>query len=405
MKNIIFSLKISRILYILLLIATPFLLLQNYLQSAIGKLSDYTFKIASLDIPLTLSVVFFIVIVVLTFSWKKINLLRSLSWVAVILLFWIGQKTTDFYFNHKFYELQYNWHYFAYSIFAFINYHYLKEKNRPDYKIILLTFISALEISTLDEFLQIPLSNRIFDLGDVAKDLWGTLIGLFFIYFILENGKIFKNKWRFRQKKIKEYLKSPVALFVFLFIISYIFMLVSSVLTDTEYLIQAIMITLFLSIAILSLIHLTQFSRAKYFIIVIFGLAFTLLIFSFIKNYDKNISYSKNSILIYKGIPIVYFDVIIYPNGMFRIVDKKTSFNMRDQQTIWANSENIIVVASGQEGKGAKGLRSSNEIHFEFDKTKGRGIQIIPQKNSDAVKTFNRLKSDSKRPLLIYNNN
>lgn len=139
-KTLIFSLRTSRILYILLLIATPFLLLQNYLQSAIGQLSDYTYKIADIEIPLTLSIAVLVVLAILYFSWKKINTFRIASWITILLLFWIGQKTTDFYFNHKFYELQYNWHYFAYSIFAFINYSYLKEKNVLIIKLFSLLF-------------------------------------------------------------------------------------------------------------------------------------------------------------------------------------------------------------------------------------------------------------------------
>ncbi|PLX03894.1 MAG: hypothetical protein C0595_05280 [Marinilabiliales bacterium] len=404
-KSTLFSLTTSRLLYILLLIATPFLLLQNYLQSALGQLSDYTYKIGNIDMPITLTVAIAIVLVTLYFTLKKINYFRFISWLIIILLFWIGQKTTDFYFNHKFYELQYNWHYFAYSIFAFINYRWLKAKNRPDYRIILLTFISALEISTLDELIQMPLSNRIFDLGDVSKDLWGTMICLFFIYFVLENGKIIKTKWNVRQKIIKDYFKSPVSLFMFLFVLSYIFMFVSSILTDTDYILQSIIFTLIIFSFIAFAVHISQFKKLGYILISLIFIFFFSLGFSIIKNFNKDITYSHGNILVYKGIPIVYFDVLIYPNGLFRLVDKKTTFNLRDQQTILAKSENIIIVSSGKNGEGAHGFTSRENVHFVFDKNKMKGIQIIPQKNEMAVSTFNRLKTEGKRPLLIYHNN
>lgn len=231
------------------------------------------------------------------------------------------------------------------------------------------------------------------------------MIGLFFIYFVLENGSIFKSKWKISQKNIKSYLQSSPSLMVILFIISYIFLLVSAVLTDTDYLVQAVFITIVISLIILLLIHLIQFRKAKIFVISIMVIIVLGLGISVISNYDKNITYSKNNILIYKGIPIIYFDVMIYPDGFFRLVDKKTTFNTRDQQTIWDKSENIIVIASGQDGEGAQGFNSSTEVHFEFDKNKMRGIQIIPQKNSIAASTFNRLRSEGKRPFLIYHNN
>lgn len=404
-KSTLFNLTTSRILYILLLIATPFLLLQNYLQSALGQFSDFTYKIGNIDMPITLTIALAIVLVTLYFTWKKINYSRTISWLIVILLFWIGQKTTDFYFNHKFYELQYNWHYFAYSIFAFINYRWLKGKNRPDYRIILLTFISALEISTFDELIQMPLSNRIFDLGDVSKDIWGTMIGLFFIYFVLENGKIIKTKWNLRQKTIKDYLKSPVSLFFILFIFSYIFMFISSILTETDYILQSIIFSLIVFLIIVFAIHISQFKKWRYLLITIIFIFMVSLSFSVIKNFNKNITHSQANILVYKGIPIIYFDVLIYPNGLFRLVDKKTIFNLRDQQTILAKSEDIIIVASGENGKGAQGFLSQEKVHFVFDKNNMKGIQIIPQKNEMAVSTFNRLKTEGKRPLLIYHNN
>ncbi len=201
--NIIFKPETHRILYILLLIATPFLLLQNYLQSVIGEISNLTFTVFNITIPVTVTIAVIIILVILIFTYKKLNKIRVISWLVVLFLFWIGQKSTDFYFNHKFYELQYNWHYFAYAIFVYLNYRSLSVKNTPPQKIILLTFFSALAISTFDELVQMPLSNRIFDIGDISKDLWGAMIGLTIIYSILENGKIFKNVFNIRNKIFK----------------------------------------------------------------------------------------------------------------------------------------------------------------------------------------------------------
>ncbi len=45
--------------------------------------------------------------------------------------------------------------------------------------------------------------------------------------------------------------------------------------------------------------------------------------FFFIKYYNGNIIYNTKGLIVYKGIPIPYFDIMIYPNGTFRLVDKK----------------------------------------------------------------------------------
>ena len=182
-----------RILYILLLIATPFLLLQNYLQSLIGELSNLSYKISETSIPVTLTIVVIIIFIILFFTYKKLNKSRIISWLFIVTLFWVGQKSTDYYFNHKFYELQYNWHFFAYAIFAYLNYRVLSEKKIKPQKIIALTFIYTIAISTFDEAVQIPLSNRIFDSGDIAKDLWGIDDWtVFLILFIHEASIIYK---------------------------------------------------------------------------------------------------------------------------------------------------------------------------------------------------------------------
>jgi len=395
----------NRILYILLLIATPFLLLQNYLQSVIGELSNLTYKIGYLDIPVTVTIAVILIAVILFFTYKKINKLRIISWIVVIFLFWIGQKSTDYYFNHKFYELQYNWHYFAYAIFAYINYQALKTKGTPAHKVILITFWSALATSTLDEFLQMPLSNRIFDVGDISKDLWGAMIGLFVIYFIIENGSILKNGWKISHPKIRDYFKSPLPLLINLFVLSYIFMVVASLLTETQYIPATLLFTVGMYMVFFLILHLSQKKKKRRIIIVLIALVISVQGFFFIKHYNDGITYSKNNILVYKGVPIIFFDVLIYPNGMFRLVDKKTVFNQRDQQTIFDLSEYIIIFGTGMEGEGGQGFPLTDETQFVFNESSMKGKQIILQNNADASATFNRLVSESKRPLLIYHNN
>jgi VanZ family protein len=397
--------KTHRILYILLLIATPFLLLQNYLQSLIGELSNLTFSIFETSIPVTLTIAVISIIIILIFTHKKLNKLRIFSWIVIVFLFWIGQKSTDYYFNHKFYELQYNWHFFAYAIFAYLNYRILSEKKVKSQKIIALTFIYTLIISTFDEAVQIPLSNRIFDIGDIAKDLWGSMIGLFFIFFILEDGLILKNGWKIRNKKLTHYFTNPLSLLLIEFIFAYVFIITSSLLTSTEYIFISIFSSVMIVAIIISIAHISQIRLWRNLLILFFTTIIITQGFFLFKYSNKNIIYSNSKLLIYKGIPIYFFDVIIFPDGTFRLVDKKKLFNKRDQNTILDISENIIIIGSGTDGSGGIGFPQNSVSQFIYNETSEKGVQIIILENDEACNKFNALKIQGKKPSLILHNN
>lgn len=393
--------KTHRSLYVLLLIATPFLLLQNYLQSAIGMLSELSFPIGEVEIPYVLAFAFLLVIVFLIAFRRSVTPKKLIGWVGVLFLFWVGQQSTDYYFNHKFYELQYNWHYFAYGIFASLNYRVLKIKHYPPQKIILHTFLYALAISAFDELVQIPLSNRIFDIGDVAKDLWGTMIGLFILFVIIENGQIFKNSTPFRQPHWKGYLEQPKSIFILAFLFAYIFMVVASLLTDSDYLAQGIIIPIILFFIILMILHLSQNKKWRIFFIALIILLVGIQTASTIKYWNKNITYCKNNILIYKGFILTYFDALIYPNGMFRAVDKKITFSPRDQQTIKSFSQDILIIGTGESNRTGIGFPREEISQFIFNQKRDQGLQVIILKNELACQKFNQLTEEGKRPTLI----
>jgi len=399
--RILFQPKTHFFLYALLLIATPFILLQNYLQSFIGQMSVKSFEIFNFDFPFTVAITLVIIVTLIISFWKKFTLTRLISWGIILILFWIGQKSTDYYFNHDFYELQYNWHYFAYGIFTYLSYRRLSVKNFSSQKILLITYISAICISAFDEAIQMPLSNRIFDLGDIAKDLWGTMIGLVFIFFILENGKILKNGRKIRQRKIKDYLQNPISLFLLEIVFAYLLMLFSSILTDTKYLFPAFFIPVFVFILFFFIIHLSQKKLYRNIFIILFIIMISVQAVFFIKYKDQNIVYHKNQLTIYKGIPLYYFDVLIYPDGMFRLVDKKETFNKRDLNKIMSFTENILIIGSNKNKSGGRGFPVDTESQFIFNYLNKQGLQIISQKNKDACNKFNQLCKEKKKPALI----
>lgn len=392
------------LLYSLLLIATPFLLLQNYLQSFIGRASAFGMEILGANVPLSLFILSLLFLFLIIRFWNKFSRNRLLGWGIIFLMFFIGQKITDFYFDHNFYDLQYNWHYFAYAIFAFLNYRLHKQKGSPPEKIILTTFFYALLISTFDEAVQVPLSNRIFDFGDIAKDLWGAMMGLVFVFMVLENGKVLKSHNSLRQKTWKDYLKRPVSLFFVQLLFAFIFMFVASNTSDSEYWLQTIFISLLLFLLFVLIFHYSQYRKSGIVLVVIGAVIVGLQIFFFFKHREDKLVYTGNNLIVYKGIPVFFFDLMVYPNGNFRIVDKKEYFNNRDKNTIMDLAENILIVGNGSGEVGNAGWVNDPPVQFIYHENRKMALQVMVLGNRDAMQKFNQLTEAGKRPMLIMHN-
>ncbi len=393
------------VLYALLLIATPFLLIQNYLQQAIGMASDLSFNVWKLEVPYILAIAIIFVIAILVIFCRKITRLRIFACIVVILMMILGQSSTDYYFHHKFYELQHNWHYFAYGIFAYIIYRFLKRKELPSERIILYTFITALSVSVFDEVIQIFISSRIFDICDVAKDAWGTIMGMVVVFFVIENGKITRNGWKLRQKKIRDYFKNPFSLLFLEAVFAYLFLLISSILSNKKYLPVAILLLIGAFFILFFIFHNSQ---KKICCTIFISTAIILVAFQsflFIKYHNGNIINNTKGLIVYKGIPIPYFDIMIYPNGTFRLVDKKIYFNNPDKyNTIYALSKDILLIGSGSDGKGGKGFPEEKKAQFVFNPKTKLPLQIIILKTQEACAKFNELKKKGYNVLYIIHN-
>jgi len=392
------------VMYSILLFATPFIMLRNYMQEAIGSLSRFSFNLFSTEIPYILAIAITAAILLIIIYRRHITLYRVLAIVAVLLMFALAQKSTDYYFNHKFYDLQHNWHYFAYGIFAFMMFRALKTKNIPTEKIILLTFVAAICISSLDEGVQVFISNRVFDMSDIAKDTWGVLVGMVVIQFVAKSGYITREGWNVRQKKVGDYFKQPFSLLVLEFVFAYILLFTSSILSDSRFWYMVVGITLAVFTVIFAIIHLSQIKGFRYAFV---GMAAVIIILQtvfFIKYRNDNIVYNSYAITVYKGIPILYFDLLIHPNGMFRLADKKHDFNQRDMIFFNHHARDILLIGSGSEGQGGKGFPETWETQFIFNPVTERGLQIIIQETPKACKTFNRLKEEGKDVLFVLHN-
>lgn len=396
--------QVNVYLYTFLLIITPFLMLQNYLQSFVGQLSAATFLWGGIDIPYVIVVALLISLVLIISYRKKLTKYNIFILFLGLILLIIGQKSSDYYFNHKFYELQHNWHYIAYILFALIKYRNLKYRNFPTSKIMINIFISAALISTFDEIIQVFISSRIFDICDIAKDVWGAFIGIFFILFMLEKKGIKFKEIRLRERKLGNYLKNHFTLIFQLFLISYIWLSVSSLLTDEIFVFPAVVISLMIYLLVFIIFHLTQFQRARVFFLILLLIIISVQSFFLIKYSSRDIIYNSPGITCYKGIPIIYFDIMIHPNGCFRLVDKKRSFIYRDLLKLKSLNPDIILIGTGSQDQGGYGFPAGKHPQFIHDSLQDRYLQVIIEPNSKAVTTFNRLKNENKLVLFVIHN-
>ncbi len=387
----------------LLVILTPFLMLQNFLQNAIGRASRAAIDLDFISIPYVVIIAVLVLILFFYLSRKILSKRRLLFLGFIVLFVGVGQMTADYYFNHTFYDLQHNWHYIAYGLYAYVAYRRFSYRPTPTHKVIFKIFITALLISVFDEFIQVFISNRIFDLGDCGKDLWGAMTGIIFIYFFLEDGKAFPN-FRLRNKKIKEYYTNPFSLLCLEVIFAYVFLFVASQISESIYKFQVLLITLIFFIIIFLLIHAGVNKIARW---IIRGAILAIIIWVFVaaRFGTSGIQAKSPGFINYNGIPLLYFDYMIFPDGSFRTVDKKTMFTLRDKQKIEHLGSNIVLVGTGMKGQGGLGWNDILTTELLYNTFKSKIYQLIKLPNRQACETFNRLKKENKKILFIIHNN
>ena len=136
-------------MYSMLLVATPFILLQHFLQQAIGEMSAARMSLGDLTVPIVPSVaVLAVAVLAITFR-RQLTGLRIVAGIAVLLLVALAQQIADYYFAHSFYELQQNWHYIAYTLFALMVYRDLAPRGTAMPRIMQVTLLLALLFSNL----------------------------------------------------------------------------------------------------------------------------------------------------------------------------------------------------------------------------------------------------------------
>ncbi|ROL60196.1 hypothetical protein D9V86_09675, partial [Bacteroidetes/Chlorobi group bacterium ChocPot_Mid] len=103
-EKYILSPLVNLVLFDLLLIATPFLMLQNYLQLTVKSLSRASVELFGINFPIVLILATAFVIIVLFLTYRKLNLFRIAVILFVVLMMVAGQKVADYFINNKFYD-------------------------------------------------------------------------------------------------------------------------------------------------------------------------------------------------------------------------------------------------------------------------------------------------------------
>jgi VanZ family protein len=392
-------------MYSILLVLTPFLLLRRFLQETIANFSRSSFPLGSIDIPIVLIIALVVLILLLILFRAHLTKLRILAGATALLLIAFAQQIADYYFGHHFYELQQNWHYIAYALFAFMMYRDLAPRGIPASGIMLRTFCCGLLFSTFDEGFQFFVSNRGFDMGDIAKDVWGTLVGMALLY-LGENpsGALFLHWKPLRHPSLRGYFRHPSSVLILLAALSLLFLCFSSLLTDLANWGLIIVLTMTSFVACFLLFHISQFRWGKYSLVTILCVGFVVQAYFFVKHRSDYIVHNQFGLTVYKGIPIPFFDVMIFPNGMFRLVDKKHYFGTRDQNFFRRQKPDILLIGSGIHGNGGRGFAQEAVSQFIYNKMTDEGIQVVILKNADACRVFNRLKREGKRVLFVLHN-
>lgn len=401
----IHSTRLHAILYSLLLIATPFVLLRSYTVDFIGRTSRSTFTMGGIEIPVVGTAAIMLFVIGLLTLRRHLTLYKLAAIAIGVLTIVLAQQITDYYLGNKFYDLQQNWHYLAYAIFAYIVHRDLSPRGVPLHKVILITYGLAISLSIFDEAFQKFLSSRVFDISDISKDATGVLIGIVLVHLCGKQPKALLANWnKLHANRLRNYLRHPLGLLIHLYFFTFIFLCTSSLLTDFRHLFTVVVVTLGLVSVYAVLFYISKFKWGKRFLVALLVLVVSAQAYSYVTHRSDNITYNSYGLTIYNGIPIPFFDVLIFPNGNFRLVDKKHFFNLRDQNFLLKMEPDILLIGSGESGLGGNGFPEKTASQFIYNAFSRTGTQLIILRTPEACNTFNRLRQEGKNVLFLLHN-
>ena len=110
---------------------------------------------------------------------------------------------------------------------------------------------------------------------------------------------------------------------------------------------------------------------------------------------------SRYGLTTYRGVPLPFFDLMIYPGGAFRPIDKKHYFNNRDRTFLDRKEADILLIGTGYRELGGQGFPHPKGSRFVYNPITTRGCQVILLGSADACVYYNRLRKAGKRVLFV----
>ncbi len=392
-------------MYSLLLVATPFILLQSFLVETIGQVSGITVPLGGVDLPIVPGAALILAIAAAIYFRAYVTRYLILALAIVLVMITLAQQITDYYFDHNFYDLQQNWHYIAYGLFAYMMYRDLHPRGWPPARIMLLTYLAALLFSTFDETFQMKMSSRVFDISDTAKDISGALMGMVLVYLGGPMGATLLANWRpIRHRRLRDYFRHPFSALVLMTVFAALLVCISALLSDFEHWPIIVVLTLAAFAGFFALLHLSQHRWCRYTLLGLAVLAVGAQTWSYAKYGSEQIVHNQYGLTVYKGIPVPFFDLMVFPDGGFRPVDKKHYFNSRDQAFFLKRKPDILLIGSGSLGMGGRGFFENVPNQFMYNRYTRQGTQVIILPTPEACRLFNRLKQENKNVLFVLHN-
>jgi hypothetical protein len=397
----IHSRRLHVFLYSFLMVATPFIFLRNFLIEFISRTSSTRIPIAGVSLPLPAVAGGVVVAVLLVLFFRRIRLRHVVAVALAVLMDVLAQQIADYYFGHNFYDLQQNWHYIAYGLFAYMLYRDLAPRGYRLSRIMLLTACCAFLFSAFDETFQLSMSNRVFDVGDTAKDVWGTLMGMVIVYL---GGSRAHEVWEARGLRfasLRDYVNNPFASLVWMIVFGFVFLCVGSWFSDVQYLWIALTATVVICGLVFVVVHLTQFRRARYALAVLLVGVMSTQAYSAYRFRHTGVSFVAPNLAAYDGVPLPLFDYLFFTDGTFRPVDKLHFFNGRDRRTLLGFRPDILVVGAGYEGRGGLGFPDKTACLFVYNSFIRRGTQVFILPTPQACDVYNRLRKEQRNVLFV----
>jgi len=398
----IHSSRLHVVLYSLLLVATPFLLLRNFLQPTILILTRFGFEFAGREIPVV-PLVALVLLMGSVFCFRRhLTRVHLLAGASVFLMIGLAQQLADYYFDHRIYDLQQNWHYLAYLMFSVMVHRDLAPRGVRTTRIMLVTFFLAVSFSTFDETVQLGMSGRSFEMTDIAKDAWGAVTGIVMLYIGSSKRDELRAQWgQIRQGTLLGYVENPASTVVLLTVLAFLFVCFSSLLGELEHWLAIVFLTAGTFVLFFVLFHLSQHKWIGRGLVTILLAGLLTQSYFYVKHRSDPNVYHEDGLTVYKGVLIPFLDVIIFPDGGFRPAPKKCFFSLRDRRFFLKQETDIILIGTGRRGEGGRGFPKEAVSQFMFNPFTKDGTQVIILPSPEACELFNRLKQEKKDVLFV----